>query len=187
MIRRPPRSTLFPYTTLFRSVFPRVSERPHHRSDDLRRRADLYRESGTDQPGAAVDRRCPCNLLDARGRLGPRHAPCPLALRRPRGLPPRHWLRGGCRLVGELASPGGAREPVSRRLREIAVDDADYFSVVNVVSTNVMLPSRVTAPIASLYFLPGVRKPSGTAKDVDEAGSIAVRFTFDSSCLIPTE
>src|SRR2546426_7592791 len=27
MIRRPPRSTLFPYTTLFRSVRPR---RPHH-------------------------------------------------------------------------------------------------------------------------------------------------------------
>src|SRR6266480_1939679 len=27
MIRRPPRSTLFPYTTLFRSL------RPHHRSD----------------------------------------------------------------------------------------------------------------------------------------------------------
>src|SRR3712207_8793368 len=32
MIRRPPRSTLFPYTTLFRSRRPRVGERlhPHH-------------------------------------------------------------------------------------------------------------------------------------------------------------
>src|SRR2546422_9444363 len=34
MIRRPPRSTLFPYTTLFRSVFPLVgeshSERPQN-------------------------------------------------------------------------------------------------------------------------------------------------------------
>src|SRR2546422_6412744 len=28
MIRRPPRSTLFPYTTLFRSVRGRASERP---------------------------------------------------------------------------------------------------------------------------------------------------------------
>src|SRR2546426_8317475 len=28
MIRRPPRSTLFPYTTLFRSQTPEVSERP---------------------------------------------------------------------------------------------------------------------------------------------------------------
>src|SRR3712207_9063753 len=27
MIRRPPRSTLFPYTTLFRSVLPRVADR----------------------------------------------------------------------------------------------------------------------------------------------------------------
>src|SRR2546425_6959235 len=28
MIRRPPRSTLFPYTTLFRSVDPRMAELP---------------------------------------------------------------------------------------------------------------------------------------------------------------
>src|SRR2546430_11623927 len=28
MIRRPPRSTLFPYTTLFRSLFPAVVVRP---------------------------------------------------------------------------------------------------------------------------------------------------------------
>src|SRR2546430_13583874 len=28
MIRRPPRSTLFPYTTLFRSIQPRVGSRP---------------------------------------------------------------------------------------------------------------------------------------------------------------
>src|SRR3989454_7692963 len=32
MIRRPPRSTLFPYTTLFRSVEPREREREHARS-----------------------------------------------------------------------------------------------------------------------------------------------------------
>src|SRR3712207_1695784 len=31
MIRRPPRSTLFPYTTLFRSVRPRFLRRDHHR------------------------------------------------------------------------------------------------------------------------------------------------------------
>src|SRR5690349_23700620 len=29
MLRRPPRSTLFPYTTLFRSVPPRGHHRPH--------------------------------------------------------------------------------------------------------------------------------------------------------------
>src|SRR3712207_8933922 len=31
MIRRPPRSTLFPYTTLFRSDVSRLHRLPHHR------------------------------------------------------------------------------------------------------------------------------------------------------------
>src|SRR3712207_9483452 len=33
MIRRPPRSTLFPYTTLFRSARPRLALGPQHRLD----------------------------------------------------------------------------------------------------------------------------------------------------------
>src|SRR5690349_22927070 len=43
MIRRPPRSTLFPYTTLFRSVDgARVAvEREHHRSDLGEERGEL--------------------------------------------------------------------------------------------------------------------------------------------------
>src|SRR5256886_9477028 len=45
MIRRPPRSTLFPYTTLFRSRPPEASGRhglahPCHHSDGSRRRRD---------------------------------------------------------------------------------------------------------------------------------------------------
>src|SRR5256885_16603393 len=32
MIRRPPRSTLFPYTTLFRSVFDLVGQLLHHQA-----------------------------------------------------------------------------------------------------------------------------------------------------------
>src|SRR5688572_32718027 len=32
MIRRPPRSTLFPYTTLFRSNVPRAEDRDAHRA-----------------------------------------------------------------------------------------------------------------------------------------------------------
>src|SRR5690242_20824496 len=41
MIRRPPRSTLFPYTTLFRSLCPKGSRRPraHRRGGPGRRRA----------------------------------------------------------------------------------------------------------------------------------------------------
>src|SRR3712207_8595985 len=35
MIRRPPRSTLFPYTTLFRSVVERVHVAVHRGRDDL--------------------------------------------------------------------------------------------------------------------------------------------------------
>src|SRR3712207_7916880 len=34
MIRRPPRSTLFPYTTLFRSPFEQVTMRGEHRPGD---------------------------------------------------------------------------------------------------------------------------------------------------------
>src|SRR3712207_7384876 len=34
MIRRPPRSTLFPYTTLFRSLRPRTEPRHRHRRGD---------------------------------------------------------------------------------------------------------------------------------------------------------
>src|SRR3712207_8611889 len=39
MIRRPPRSTLFPYTTLFRSLIPGVSGRPPGRLGDVCHRA----------------------------------------------------------------------------------------------------------------------------------------------------
>src|SRR3712207_7513664 len=37
MIRRPPRSTLFPYTTLFRSVFLRQASRARRRRDRAER------------------------------------------------------------------------------------------------------------------------------------------------------
>src|SRR5256885_12092726 len=35
MIRRPPRSTLFPYTTLFRSSAPQIMDALHRASDDV--------------------------------------------------------------------------------------------------------------------------------------------------------
>src|SRR2546430_7153142 len=37
MIRRPPRSTLFPYTTLFRSLQPRTPQSDVHRAGSRRR------------------------------------------------------------------------------------------------------------------------------------------------------
>src|SRR3712207_7299976 len=49
MIRRPPRSTLFPYTTLFRSRLPRAQDghsRQRHLRDELRRREGLADRGG---------------------------------------------------------------------------------------------------------------------------------------------
>src|SRR3712207_7336147 len=72
MIRRPPRSTLFPYTTLFRSIAggalatPRSGDLDHLRSDRLRRR-DLLRR--LDDLGSLDD------LLDRKStRLNSSHA-----------------------------------------------------------------------------------------------------------------
>src|ERR1017187_10582969 len=45
MIRRPPRSTLFPYTTLFRSPGAdqgRYFRGPHHRGDGVRGRKEVH-------------------------------------------------------------------------------------------------------------------------------------------------
>src|SRR3712207_7195400 len=66
MIRRPPRSTLFPYTTLFRSFVERAllergvaEERQHHRAGaaplDGERGADRDRQAATDQSGRDRD------------------------------------------------------------------------------------------------------------------------------------
>src|SRR2546430_5044717 len=53
MIRRPPRSTLFPYTTLFRSTV-RVKL---HVAPWLRRRGRIYLVLPAQQPGAMKDRK----------------------------------------------------------------------------------------------------------------------------------
>src|SRR5438874_13800453 len=58
MIRPPPRSTLFPYTTLFRSVDDRVVERQrdlHHRQDG--RDADAGQRAGDACVFVAPDRK----------------------------------------------------------------------------------------------------------------------------------
>src|SRR5256885_14051772 len=56
MIRRPPRSTLFPYTTLFRSV--EQEEEADHRNDDefLNQLVREVLHCAFDQPRAVVDR-----------------------------------------------------------------------------------------------------------------------------------
>src|SRR5256885_12331574 len=53
MIRRPPRSTLFPYTTLFRSV-----EHPMDLAKDAQRRGDVLEQPGAvDQVEACLRKR----------------------------------------------------------------------------------------------------------------------------------
>src|SRR5688572_32434569 len=49
MIRRPPRSTLFPYTTLFRSEAERVLQSARH---------DGVRDADVDDVGQVIARRC---------------------------------------------------------------------------------------------------------------------------------
>src|SRR5438034_5753748 len=72
MIRRPPRSTLFPYTTLFRSPFARRATRKRRE-----RRQDVARHHGRRRPrhdGALSDRR-PWHRMGARTRLRGRALP----------------------------------------------------------------------------------------------------------------
>src|SRR2546425_7172475 len=85
MIRRPPRSTLFPYTTLFRSALPRVM--PAGIDQDLRRRDFTINAMAIELHSGAF------GLLDPpRGRA---------ALLRPRlrVLPPLSYVEGPTRVV----------------------------------------------------------------------------------------
>src|SRR3712207_7095754 len=72
MIRRPPRSTLFPYTTLFRSVLP-----PTPRLDGREGRVGLdATEPARWRAGAVVPDReglCQADLADAPGRRSEEH------------------------------------------------------------------------------------------------------------------
>src|SRR3712207_8622763 len=71
MIRRPPRSTLFPYTTLFRSwIFARPQEEDRRVGEEGRPQG-RDRRFGIDR--ATVKRYC--KQLDERGTLEPRKAP----------------------------------------------------------------------------------------------------------------
>src|SRR5205809_7548239 len=55
MIRRPPRSTLFPYTTLFRSMFERLARLPGHAWNwDDRATPPSLRDGQARVPGAVI-------------------------------------------------------------------------------------------------------------------------------------
>src|SRR5256885_8393277 len=70
MIRRPPRSTLFPYTTLFRSHPPRLAGGRRHGEPEDRRAGEDARPGapgdGGRGPRRAAERDPPVSLLEAR-------------------------------------------------------------------------------------------------------------------------
>src|SRR6266581_8302758 len=73
MIRRPPRSTLFPYTTLFRSSRPSGTPTPRSpRSPPARRRC-------SDRKSTRLNSKSPvhlvCRLLLEKKKLRPQHVP----------------------------------------------------------------------------------------------------------------
>src|SRR2546422_3599000 len=70
MIRRPPRSTLFPYTTLFRSIDPRVAQLHHNHHQQPRSGDDLV-------PDAALGVRSEEHTSELQSRL---HLVCRLLL-----------------------------------------------------------------------------------------------------------
>src|SRR5256885_14834859 len=67
MIRRPPRSTLFPYTTLFRSELPRLFER-------------FFRGSAR-QPGTGLGLSIARNLVRSEEHTSELQSPCNLVCR----------------------------------------------------------------------------------------------------------
>src|SRR3712207_9580657 len=106
MIRRPPRSTLFPYTTLFRSAPVRDVGGPADRGPAAlprpRRGAALRRPSGADLRDPRPRRRRRRRPGDPRGQrhAGPRAAPAGAerelaVLAGPRERPPRSEERRG--------------------------------------------------------------------------------------------
>src|SRR5258708_15872387 len=75
MIRRPPRSTLFPYTTLFRSTCTPVSDRAG--LVDLNDLCETSRAPGLSQPGSATGFRSEEHTSELQS---PDHLVCPLLL-----------------------------------------------------------------------------------------------------------
>src|SRR5256885_9128713 len=61
MIRRPPRSTLFPYTTLFRSLDPQPGARPRHRLAHLSQARRGGAERRSEEHTSELQ--SPCNLV----------------------------------------------------------------------------------------------------------------------------
>src|SRR2546425_12936775 len=132
MIRRPPRSTLFPYTTLFRSGRARRTTTPHasRHAARARARAARARTGGRGQarrtrsPGPR--RRAPREARRSgagRRAAGARVGPCASKIGAPgRRAERRRALPDGRRASGGEERQGGGVEPPGRRERGARVD-----------------------------------------------------------------
>src|SRR5256885_11093946 len=78
MIRRPPRSTLFPYTTLFRSASLREPTREHQDDAELRELGRLSQAHAADRHPRALARRGPGRSEEHTSEL---QSPCNLVCR----------------------------------------------------------------------------------------------------------
>src|SRR5260221_6604752 len=74
MIRRPPRSTLFPYTTLFRSIIVGEDEIHHQDRRALRYRVRRVRRSEEHTSELQSHSDLVCRLLLVKKKLGQMHA-----------------------------------------------------------------------------------------------------------------
>src|SRR6266498_5884764 len=108
MIRRPPRSTLFPYTTLFRS-------RPHSPDGDRRAARRLVRERRVE----GSHRRARDLAPEARTALGGHRVQLPASPRgESRGRVPPGAVERNASLGGDEASLGTARQSRDRARKE---------------------------------------------------------------------
>src|SRR5258708_23484297 len=93
MIRRPPRSTLFPYTTLFRSLANlRIPPPPHHQKP-LVPSANSFQRSEEHTSELQSPDHLVCRLLLEK-KNNSKHAPCPARI-----LPAFHVPSVGCHPV----------------------------------------------------------------------------------------
>src|SRR2546427_11950693 len=101
MIRRPPRSTLFPYTTLFRSLPPGAGDAALRAAQQRRAELEQYDPHLSKAIDAVADARAQGAHVSL-GRLGDRHAPGTFKLAEP---------------IDDRGAPGPAERAIRRRLR----------------------------------------------------------------------
>src|SRR6266513_6000061 len=131
MLRRPPRSTLFPYTTLFRSIRP--ARRGRHVETEVH---GVYGQVLTHQTGGLVE-----------WRVGVAHAHRSVARRAYAETELRRERRAGERAVrGDAARPLDAARPKPGAHHGPLPDGGDHAASATVARPAAVAVGRVTPP-----------------------------------------